>query len=74
MANENSPLRAIKEKCVDCMGGSFVYVKECRATNCSLHPFRLGKNPYSKRQMTDEQRVAAGERLKKARDNIGKSI
>lgn len=68
MANENSPLRAIKEKCIDCMGGSFTFVKGCTSTKCSLYPFRLGKNSFSnRRKMTEEQKQAAGERLKKAR-------
>lgn len=69
MANENSPLRAIKEKCIDCMGGSFTFVRGCTSTKCSLYPFRLGKNPFSKRrELTEEERVAAAERLKLARE------
>ena len=39
-----SPLRAIREKCLDCCGSSFE-VKSCTVTSCALYPFRLGKNP-----------------------------
>ena len=41
----NTPLKAIRLKCLDCMGGDYAEVKRCDLTGCSLHPFRLGKNP-----------------------------
>ena len=65
-----SPLKAIKERCIDCSGGSFNEVKVCTATNCALYPFRLGKNPFSKkgkRVLTDDQRKELAERMAKAR-------
>ena len=35
---------------------------------CPVYPFRMGTNPYrTKREMTEEQRVAAAERLAAAR-------
>lgn len=40
-----TPLRAIREKCVDCMCGSFYEVKLCPSTDCPLYEFRFGKNP-----------------------------
>jgi len=40
-----SPLRAIREKCIDCSGGSTKEVKLCVIPDCPLYPFRLGKNP-----------------------------
>lgn len=64
-----NPVKAIREFCLDCCGDSSSAVKECCCTNCALHPFRLGKNPFrAKREMTDEQREAAKERLAKARE------
>jgi hypothetical protein len=39
-------LKAIKEKCLDCSGGSRAEVKHCLVTGCPLYPFRLGKNPW----------------------------
>jgi hypothetical protein len=35
----------IKRRCIDCSGGSVADAKTCRATDCSLWPFRLGRNP-----------------------------
>ena len=63
-----SPLKAIKLHCIDCSGGSYNEAKLCPAEDCDLHPFRLGKNPFrKKRELTEEQRSAAAERLKNAR-------
>jgi len=39
------PLKAIKEFCLDCCGGSHKEVKLCVSPKCSLFPFRLGHNP-----------------------------
>ena len=65
-----NPVKAIRAFCIDCCGGSSNEVKLCTAPKCALYPFRLGKNPYrTKREMTEEQRAAATERLAKARQN-----
>lgn len=64
----NTPLSAIKAFCVDCLGGQAKLVKGCTSKNCPLWPYRTGHNTNSKRTMTDEQRRAAAERLKKARE------
>ena len=42
-----SPIRAIRHKCLDCMGGSFTQVKRCvfdgvHSKPCPLWPFRFG--------------------------------
>lgn len=66
-----NPIKAIREKCIDCCGGSRKEVELCTVgINCPLYDFRFGKNPYrKKRVMTEEQRIAAAERLAKARRN-----
>lgn len=65
---QTNPVKAIREFCIDCNGGSSSEVKLCTAKNCALYPFRLGKNPYrAKREMTDEQKEAAKIRLAEAR-------
>lgn len=65
-----SPTKAIRAFCLDCLGGSWHEVKNCSAPDCYLYPFRFGKNPFrAKREMTEEQRAAAAERLRKAREN-----
>ena len=60
-----SPIKAIKAKCLDCCCGNRNEVKECVITDCSLYPYRLGKNPYIKREYTAEQRQAMAERMRK---------
>ena len=64
---EKSPLRAIRQYCLECSCGSAYEVKNCVIHDCELYPFRLGNNPFRKREMTDEQKQAAAERLKSAR-------
>lgn len=64
---EQSPLKAIRAKCLDCSCGSAYEVKNCTIHDCELYPFRMGSNPFRKREMTDEQKQAAAERLKSAR-------
>jgi hypothetical protein len=39
-------LQAIREKCLDCSGGSRAEVKDCLVPKCALYPFRLGTNPW----------------------------
>ena len=63
-----SPIKAIRAKCLECMCGQVNEVKLCPVEDCALYPFRLGKNPYVKRTMTEEQKAAAAERLKLARE------
>ena len=63
-------LRAVRAKCLECSAGSPKEVDLCPITDCALYPFRYGKNPFrAKREMSDEQRNAAKERLAKARKN-----
>lgn len=65
-----NPLRAIREKCLECAGGVLGEVRNCPIKACALYPFRMGANPYRKKRetgMTEEQRKAFSERMKKAR-------
>ena len=70
-SQKTSPMKAIKLFCRDqCCNNDMDSWKNCTITDCQLHPFREGKNPFrKKREMTDEQRQAIAERLQKARDN-----
>jgi len=71
MECKTSPLKAIKEKCLDCCCGQKNEVKLCPVKECPLWPFRMGKNPFiKKRELTPEQREAAAQRLKKARETM----
>ncbi len=40
-----TPLKAIRENCLDCSGGSYHEVRICVIHNCPLYPYRLGKRP-----------------------------
>lgn len=76
-----SPIKAIRAFCMDCMGGSKTAeqgsIGSCRSKGrCPLWPFRFGKNPFINKisNFTDEQKQAAAERLKLARDKKNQII
>ena len=71
---EVTPMKAIRQKCLDCSCGSNEEVKNCFAKKCPLYQFRFGykldeNGNRRKRDLTDEQRQKMAERLKKVRDN-----
>jgi len=45
-----TPLKAIRQICFECQGGSWHTVKTCEETACANWPFRLGVNPFRKTQ------------------------
>jgi len=45
-----TPIKAIRAKCLDCMGGSSKEVRLCNIPECSLFPYRLGRNPARARK------------------------
>lgn len=49
-----NPVKAIRAKCLDCCCGQANEVKECPITDCPLHAFRFGKNPYRKKRQISE--------------------
>lgn len=59
-----TPQKAIKAFCIECFGGKAREVKGCTAINCPLYEFRRGKNPYCKREVTEEQREKSRARMK----------
>ena len=67
MSEVLTPLKAIRAKCIDCCGGSKSYVATCGIPDCPLYLYRLGRNPNRKGagKLSDEQKQAASERLKK---------
>ena len=67
--NVTSPLKAIKFYCLDCSSGNRAVVKACELVKCPLYVFRMGHNPFRRgRELTEEERKAAAERLAKARE------
>lgn len=64
----SSPLKAIRAKCLECSGDQSYEVRKCVVYKCALYPFRFGKSPYrSPRNLTEEQKKAAVNRMKKFR-------
>ena len=49
-----TPIKAIRKKCLDCMGNQYGAVRLCEAEDCPLHPYRMGKRPKTKIDRTDE--------------------
>ena len=58
-----TPVKAIRAKCLDCCGGSPQEVRLCPAYDCTLYPFRMGKNPNIRREYTEAQRREMAQRL-----------
>lgn len=68
LCSKISPVKAIRKFCMECVGGNRNYIRECECAHCPLWPFRMGNNPFIERNLTDEQKKASLERLKKARE------
>jgi hypothetical protein len=65
---ETNPLRALRERCLDCCCGSASEVRKCSAVTCPSWPFRMGRNPFRKKSvLSPERRQAAAERFARAR-------
>ena len=64
VSENTNVLRAIKLKCLDCSTYTTNEIKECPVKNCPLYPFRLGKNPFRKRELSEEERNKLSERMK----------
>lgn len=61
---QTNPVKAIREKCLDCCCGSSAEVNLCTITDCALYAFRLGKNPYRK-EWSEERKAQQAERMRK---------
>ena len=40
-----TPMRAIRQKCLECSNGSNMEVRECPIKKCPLYPYRSGHRP-----------------------------
>lgn len=47
---QQAPLKTMRAKCMDCCGGAAKEVRLCGAYDCALWPFRMGKNPFLKKE------------------------
>ena len=41
----NTPIKSIREKCLDCTNGSRKEIRLCTVIQCTLYPYRFGKRP-----------------------------
>ena len=57
-----SPLRAIRDKCLDCSCYQVSEVRLCEAVKCPLWPFRAGKHPWWGEGEKTSQTLADSER------------
>ena len=71
------PLKAIRMFCFECMGMDrrdkkpehpIENVRNCTDPMCPLFDFRFGKNPFVGQPLSEEQRIAAVERLRIGRE------
>ena len=66
LPRHRNPVKVIRAKCLDCTCGSAKEVDACPIEKCPLWRWRFGKNPFrGKRELTDEQKAAAKERMAK---------
>lgn len=40
-----TPLKAIRQKCLECSNWNYAEVTRCHITDCALYPYRFGKVP-----------------------------
>ena len=40
-----TPIKAIRKKCLDCVGNQYKTVRLCEDKKCPLHPYRMGRRP-----------------------------
>jgi len=45
MKTINTPIKAMRKKCLDCTAGSLKEVRLCPVVECALYPYRFGKRP-----------------------------
>lgn len=51
-------IKILRQFCVQCMGGSLVFVRECETQDCPSHPYRMGKNPAKRGNGQNADRMA----------------
>jgi hypothetical protein len=62
-----NPLKAIREKCLDCCCGNASEVRKCVSEDCPSWPYRMGTNPFcKKRELSPQQKRERAARLAQA--------
>jgi hypothetical protein len=42
---ELTPMKAIRQKCMECSNWQYSEVRDCHIEDCALWPYRMGRNP-----------------------------
>jgi hypothetical protein len=66
-----TPVRAIRQKCMEYQGGSRKAIRNC-AADCPLHPYRMGRNP-NRAGIGPEGGPRSPHILEKPRSRVGSS-
>ena len=40
-----TPIKAIRKKCLDCTCGQYEEIRKCTVVDCALYPYRMGRRP-----------------------------
>lgn len=67
MLRKLTPLKAIRQKCLDCCCGSKTEVKLCPIKDCTLYEYRFGKNP-KETPLYDDGIALSEETIRKRRE------
>lgn len=58
LGHAESPIKAIRSKCVDCSGGNAAEARKCVAMKCALWPLRMGGNPFHASSAPNKRELA----------------
>ena len=60
-SNQTRPLKAIRDKCLDCSCGSRKEVEKCVIPDCPLYPFRFWAMPSTVKKRLAEGKTPTGQ-------------
>ena len=41
----DTPIKAMRKKCIDCTAGSHKEIRLCTIVECAIYPYRFGRRP-----------------------------
>ena len=41
----DTPIKAMRKKCIDCTAGSYKEIRLCMIVECAIYPYRFGRRP-----------------------------
>ena len=52
-----TPMKAIRQKCLECACGSSIEVRLCPCAECPLYQYRFGRRPKTNDSSTEQSEV-----------------